>query len=733
MQQDFLNLLTSHGYAIPRGARPDKIMRIAAPGDKAGKKSGWVIYHEFQDGISLGTFGSWRDGDKTVWCSRHESSFSSHERNLYNERVRVLREEYDRQVIEAHAEARGKAMAIWSSASPLASGTSSHPYMARKMVDACEGVRLSKGDLVIPVMVDDTLSSLQFIKPDGSKKFLTGGKIKSGWFYIGGTGPRVYIAEGYATGMSIHMATGASVYVAFNAGNLGEVVPVVKAKEQGKTLVIAADDDQFGPTNAGRDKATSAGIIHGIQVVFPKFESLDTKPVDFNDLHALEGLERVAAILEGKPKLYRKKPTPETGSLLFHPPGIIGRIVDYYNSTSGHPQPGFAVQTALALGSLVCARNFESSNMNRTSMFFMIVGKSTTGKEHSKEVIEAILRAADRDELIAGEGYTSQAAIVEALRVKPRHITIIDEFSKYMRASMNKMSNANLAEANAALMKIIGNPRAPLRPKEYSNRYMSEEKKKELSKPISAPAITLIGMSTPDDLFGTIDVGSIKDGFWNRFVICCSDAERAPRMMRDPVPVPEDVLDWIHMVDARRGNLADTNFFDEPVVRSLEFTTRAKEIYNEFQRYQVDKSNALDKFHLGDLVGRSSEMALRISMIIAMGRNPNATQIDHEDVMWAVEWVKYNMNILADKLKMSVSGSEFEARKLESLRSIRESGSYGVSIKELNTRKPFSKYTPKERAEVIKELLASGLIGEDVRTTGKPGQPPMVYVATEEE
>ncbi|MBK8121815.1 MAG: toprim domain-containing protein [Sulfuritalea sp.] len=73
------------------------------------------------------------------------------------------------------------------------------------------------------------LHSLQFIGASGTKRFLKGGRAAGLYFLIGVVGKVVCIAEGYATGASIHAATGYAVAVAFNAGNLGPVTGAIRA------------------------------------------------------------------------------------------------------------------------------------------------------------------------------------------------------------------------------------------------------------------------------------------------------------------------------------------------------------------------------------------------------------------------------------------------------------------------------------------------------------------------
>src|SRR3546814_15405963 len=70
---------------------------------------------------------------------------------------------------------------------------------------------------------DGHLRNLQRIGPDGSKRFLRGGRT-SGLFFIFGEftrrGETVYLGEGMATMHAVHRASDAPAIVAFSAKNL---------------------------------------------------------------------------------------------------------------------------------------------------------------------------------------------------------------------------------------------------------------------------------------------------------------------------------------------------------------------------------------------------------------------------------------------------------------------------------------------------------------------------------
>ena len=90
--------------------------------------------------------------------------------------------------------------------------------------------------------VDGNIQSLQTIDSDGKKLFMQGGKAGGGMYSIGGLGDRIALAEGFATAISIHEATGLGAVVALNAGNLPAVAEAIRARHPKAQICIAADD-----------------------------------------------------------------------------------------------------------------------------------------------------------------------------------------------------------------------------------------------------------------------------------------------------------------------------------------------------------------------------------------------------------------------------------------------------------------------------------------------------------
>lgn len=216
--EQFRAAIVAAGINPPDMIEADGRLRGFASNGKRGDDSGWYTLHA--DGIPAGAFGCWRSDLSQAWRMDIGRKLSAVEHAAHAERVQKMREQRETDTKARHAEAARKAAELWKAATPAGAD---HPYLARKGVKA-HGIRVHDGALVVPMRdAAGEAHSLQFIAPDGDKRFLPGGKVAGCYFSIGTPAGIVCIAEGVATAASIHEATGYAAAVAFNAGNLEAV------------------------------------------------------------------------------------------------------------------------------------------------------------------------------------------------------------------------------------------------------------------------------------------------------------------------------------------------------------------------------------------------------------------------------------------------------------------------------------------------------------------------------
>ena len=246
-----------------------KIHRFRVEGDKAGALNGWYVQHDGQ--ITAGAFGSWKTGESHIWREATTQPQTPAERAELAKRIKAMHAAREAEQVAVHATAAERAAKLWARAHPA---TNAHPYLQRKRVQAV-GVRALRDMLLIPARdAHGELHTLQFIGPDGSKRFLTGGRIAGCYYAIGKPLDSLLLCEGYATGATLYEATGRAVAIAFNCGNLLAVARALRGKFPELRLIVCADNDFATPGNPGVTHATAAARAVGGVVAVPQFEGV---------------------------------------------------------------------------------------------------------------------------------------------------------------------------------------------------------------------------------------------------------------------------------------------------------------------------------------------------------------------------------------------------------------------------------------------------------------------------
>jgi putative DNA primase/helicase len=318
----------------------DLPLQVPTPKRKTcGRKGKWWYWlQEFRrrDGSCyiVGKYGCYKHGGSEQKVDVDWKPLSAEERDRMRseqlaaaQRAKALKE-------ESAALAALSAADLWRSASR--EGHS--PYLDRKRVQAEACRYLRDGSIVIPLLrydkpQDERLRAVQRIFPGPRFDSRTGDelpqKVFTKNFSKNGCALRlgnvdestalVLVCEGYATGLSIRMATDRQVpvYVALDAYNLVHVVEILRELHPHARLLICADDDwkseDHQGSNPGRRTAKAAAkATDRCDIVWPVFTpaTRGEKDTDFNDLHVREGLQAVskqinavlAAIGKGLPR-----------------------------------------------------------------------------------------------------------------------------------------------------------------------------------------------------------------------------------------------------------------------------------------------------------------------------------------------------------------------------------------------------------------------------------------------
>ena len=296
----FAQAIESAGLVPPDTIHADgQLHRFSATG-KRSDSAGWYVLHA--DGLAAGVFGCWRTGLTETWCSKAESTLTQAERDTMRQRVQQAKQQRDVTLQQRYRETHVTAMKRWEAATAVAQ----HPYLTAKGIQPYN-LRADGSMLLVPMRdTSGTLHSLQAIAPNGSKRFLAGGRVRGCYHAIGTPIGALVVCEGMATAHSIHAATGLAVAAAFSASNLVPVAQALRRKFPALSIILAADDDHTTEGNPGLTTARAAALAVGGLVAIPLFPAdRPRKATDFNDLFSLAGACAVrkcfAEVMEGLP------------------------------------------------------------------------------------------------------------------------------------------------------------------------------------------------------------------------------------------------------------------------------------------------------------------------------------------------------------------------------------------------------------------------------------------------
>ena len=285
--------------------------RIFVEGDKPKERSGFYVGH--LDGHPAGFMQNNRTGQKYTWKSKGYVLDPAEKARIHAEAAQKLAA----REAEQKAAWLNTAQRLRDSMAKLVPIATPTPYMQAKGISPSFGVLTDGAGQTTYVPAFDaqgTLWTMQYIQPDGVKRYAKDSR-KEGCFHpIGGFAalvgaPALVVAEGYSTAASLSAAVGFATVAAFDAGNLLPVVQALHAEFAGKPIIVCGDDDiplvLQGKGNRGVVDAKAAAAAVGGVAVFPSFapgeqDSDPSRFTDFNDLahHSAvggEGLRRQLA------------------------------------------------------------------------------------------------------------------------------------------------------------------------------------------------------------------------------------------------------------------------------------------------------------------------------------------------------------------------------------------------------------------------------------------------------
>ncbi len=148
----------------------------------------------------------------------------------------------------------------------------------------------------------EVLIGVQFINPDGQRFYIKDTKNKDGIHIIKGDSnlPYVDVVEGYSSGLSANMITGATTIVAFDASGVNGKAEHIKKLFSGKQLRFLGDNDSHSRWAGNRAAHTAALKTNGLVAIPP------VSGKDWDDQRKANGIEATQVEINNQLTEYNK-------------------------------------------------------------------------------------------------------------------------------------------------------------------------------------------------------------------------------------------------------------------------------------------------------------------------------------------------------------------------------------------------------------------------------------------
>lgn len=414
-------------------------------------KTGWMVI--YPDGVPAGVFGCWRAGIEVNFRADIGRSLSPAEEMAHVRRMTEAKKQRDAEREKSREVAANTVDTIWSGGTHA---SDEHGYLVKKGIQA-HGARVTgDGRLMVPLIDSDgQISSIQYISTDGDKKYHPGGATGERFWSLGIESSSLYIAEGFATGATIHEATGQETIISYSASNLVPVLKLMREKYgQTKDIVIVADNDESG---VGVKYAEQASAKYGARIVMPPERG------DANDYVQNGG--DLLALLEPKQDDwlisaddFSSQPAPiswlvkgwlqDEALIMVHGPSGGGKtfiVLDWCLSIAGGIDSWFG--TRVKNGEVVYLAGEGHHGLR---------GRVAAWKQKRGVTKLSMWLSRDGCDLNTPEGYQRVVSNLRAMNIKPK-IIVVDTLHRFLQGDENSSQDAKtMLDACGSLISEFG-------------------------------------------------------------------------------------------------------------------------------------------------------------------------------------------------------------------------------------------------------------------------------------
>lgn len=621
MEKSLYDVLTDAGLVLAGELIQDGEIHRCGTIKKPRSKNGWYACYEGKAAV----FGNWEAGDHTYkWFAGNVTDVDRAQLSAKIERTKQKKKDEQARVASDCQE--------YFYSLP----TDGFSFYLKNKKCFPHGARFDGDRLVVPVMDVESgeIISLQTIHGNGDKLYRSGGRVQGGYFLISGgrnisKNDKVIVCEGFATGASIHQATGAPVAVAFTAYN----IKAVADKLPFRNITIAADNDKSG---IGEKYAKDSGYPY----VMP-----DVVGWDFSDVY-LEGIDLAKYFdihendSKGFPELY----------------GLVGEIADWITKTAIKPRPILSAAAALSFVGMMKGHRVCGNTDLRTNLLTLAMLPTAGGKEHPQKCLRSLARACGMEKHMMGEP-TSGSGFLRGVEAGGNvSLLLMDEVGRWLGNITSRNAGVYQNEIVDYIIKTFSCANSVL----YGKQFADPKKNPRID--LEQPHFCCFGSTIREKFISSCKASDIIDGFLNRWLVFDDSGHVEINKKAVKSEPPEYIVD---LVKENSGGVYDD--YGNPTPKTVYFSPESLDIFNAYSD-KMEKKTRETSYPLNALYPRCHEHVRKIALILC-----DDDIILMRDVNTAIALVDYSLQSVLDVTGL-IADTDTEAEYLRVADIIKNNG-----------------------------------------------------------
>lgn len=429
---------------------------------------------------------------------------------------------------------------------------------------------------------------------------------------------------------------------------------------------------------------------------------------------------------DDEPPEYKIEAVADLESLTY-PGGLVEELIDWIVSSAEQPCRALALAAVLPFVASLCGPRYSTTNRDtRPNIYTVALADSGFGKEHARSQIKRLLMSSRGifEKYSGPARIMSASALREVLEHNQSVNCQIDEFGGFVREITDRKAGSHQRAISTDFRDYYS---------ASSTFFEGAAYRGTPPKRIYNPILCVHGTSTPEQFWSALSSASAEDGLLPRLILFhvtgpTPDTVKPAKTVRD---INSFILEkmahvaGINVVEARTTNLGKAGYKADTTSSSQEvkphvvrWTPDAEGILRAVKETIKEKEKAVAA-EAQPFVRRIIENAIKLALIVAVGRDPEEPVITEDVFEWAaaVAWTCAASMLSEIGERLADNQREANYKKIQAL--VKKAGKAGLTEGRLLDRcKAIEAW---QREDIIKDLLNGGRIMVPANNNKKSG------------